>query len=206
MIVRSLMANSSVMSLSARYRALFRVRLSLAQRIGLFLLVSALVAGFTFWLQPRVAAFGAWGYPLGFVINGLSAATVVVPSAGFAAVLVMARDLHPLLLGIAAGVGGVFGELTGYWLGTYCRVALADTRLERFLSRYMGRFGGGIIFGAGLLPFIPVDATGLAAGAVGYPVRRFLLYLSLGKISMTVAVLYLANAAFDWTVPFLDWL
>lgn len=136
------MTDSGMRSVSAGYRALLRVRLSLAQRIGLFLLLSALVAGLTFWLQPRVAAVGIWGYPLGFAINGLSAATVVVPSAGFAAVLVMARDLHPLLLGIAAGAGGVLGELTGYWLGTYCRVALADTRLERFLGRYMSRFGG----------------------------------------------------------------
>ena len=70
----------------------------------------------------------------------------------------------------------------------------------------MSRFGGGIIFGAGLLPFIPVDAAGLAAGASAYPVRRFLLYLSLGKIPMTVAALYLAKAAFDWTAPFIDWL
>ncbi|MDA1035293.1 MAG: hypothetical protein O3B65_00255 [Chloroflexi bacterium] len=91
---------------SVANRAASGIRLSLAQRIALFLVFSVLVAGTTFWLEPRISEAGAWGYLLGFLINGLSSATVVIPTVGFAAVLVLAKDLNPVLLGIAAGAGG----------------------------------------------------------------------------------------------------
>jgi hypothetical protein len=43
------------------------------------------------------------------------------------------------------------------------------SRIERFMSRAMGRFGGDVVFGAALLPIIPLDVAGLIAGASGYP-------------------------------------
>ena len=68
----------------------------------------------------------------------------------------------------------------------------------------MARFGGGIIFGSAFLPFVPVDVAGLVAGATSYPIRRFLFYLSLGKIPMTIGAAYAAAQAFDWAAPWLD--
>ena len=106
---------------------------------------------------------------------------------------------------MVAGAGSAIGELSGYWLGAYCRVALAGTRLDRFLNKHMSRYGGGIIFVSALIPFIPVDAAGLMAGATKYPITKFLIYLSLGKIPMTVAVLYLSVKAADWADPYLKW-
>lgn len=170
----------------------------------LFVVFSTVVAVASFWLEPKITGSGDWGYPLGFLINLLSAATIVIPSAGFAAVLVLAKDLDPLCLGVSAGAGGVIGELTAYWMGANCRVAFVDTRFERFVARQMARSGGGIIFVSGLIPFIPVDVAGLIAGEAGYPVKRFLFYLALGKIPMTVAVLYIAAQAFEWAGPWLD--
>lgn len=183
---------------------MFGVRLSLAQRIALFLVFSTVVAAGTFWLQPRISATDGWGYLFAFLINGTSAATVVIPTVGFAAVLVLAKELNPLFLGVAAGAGGVIGESTAYWMGATCKIALQDTRCERFVSRHMARFGGAIIFGSALIPFVPVDVAGLAAGMTSYPIRRFLLYLSFGKIPMTIAVVYIAAQAFDWAEPWLD--
>ena len=187
------------------FRALLTGQLTLRQKIGLFLLASLAVAGLMFWLRSVLGNVGPWAYPLGFVINGLSAATVVVPSVGFAIVVLMAQDVNPIWLGVVAGAGSAVGELSGYRLGVYCRVALAGTRLDRFLNKYMRRYGGGIIFASALIPFIPVDAAGLMAGSTRYPVSKFLLYLSLGKIPMTVAVLYLSVKAFDWAEPFIKW-
>jgi membrane protein YqaA with SNARE-associated domain len=188
------------------FRALFTVQLTLRQKMGLFLLASLIVGGLTYWLSSLLGNVGPWGYPLGFIINGLGAATVIVPSAGFAILVLMAQHVNPIWLGVAAGAGGTLGELSGYWLGAHCRASLEGSKLERFMNKYMGRYGGGIIFVSALIPVIPMDAAGLVAGSTRYPVARFLIYLSIGKILMTATILYFAVRAFDWAEPYLKWL
>ena len=121
--------------MSGTARTLFNARLTLPQRIGLFLLFSIAVAGLMFLLRSLLGNVGLWGYPIGFIVSLITSATVVIPSVGFAIVILMAQDVNPILLGVAAGVGSTIGELSGYWLGTYCRVALAGTRLDRLLNK-----------------------------------------------------------------------
>ena len=150
-------------------RSLFGVRLSRAQKIALFLLLSTLIAGFTAWLRPLLGDIGPVGYAVAFILSALGSASVVIPVPIFAALIVLAKDFDPILVGIAAGFGGNLGELTGYWLGTQCQIPLEGSRIERFMSRAMGRFVGDVVFGAALLPIIPLDVAGLIAGASGYP-------------------------------------
>ncbi len=192
--------------MSGTARTLFNARLTLPQRIGLFLLFSIAVAGLMFLLRSLLGNVGLWGYPIGFIVSLITSATVVIPSVGFAIVILMAQDVNPILLGVAAGVGSTIGELSGYWLGTYCRVALAGTRLDRLLNKYMARFGGGIIFAFALIPVIPVDAAGLMAGSTRYPLAKFLIYMGLGKVPINAALLYFSVKAFDWADPYLKWL
>ena len=108
---------SSARTPSRVHQLLLGGDIPIVTKIVLFLLVTILLAVAAFALLPRLVVLGPWGYLAGFVINGLSSASVVVPGPGFAAVMVMAKDLDPILLGLAAGVGGTIGELTGYWLG-----------------------------------------------------------------------------------------
>ncbi|MEE9324191.1 MAG: VTT domain-containing protein [Dehalococcoidia bacterium] len=199
------MLSFTLSSISRVQRTLFGVHLTLLQKFGLFLLLSVLLAVLIFLLRSVLSNVGPWGYPLGFVVNGLSSATFVIPTPGFAIVVLMAQDLNPIALGIVAGVGGTLGEVSGYWIGTQCRLVLKGRRLFGFMNKYMDRFGGGIIFVSGLLPIIPVDVAGLLAGSTKYPVRKFLVYLGLGKILMTVAILYVSVKAFDWAEPYIKW-
>jgi len=104
------------------------------------------------------------------------------------------------------GVGGTLGELTGYWLGAQGHESLQGNRVYAYLSRYMARVGGGILFFFGLLPFLPVDVAGVLAGASKYPILKFLVYLGIGKTIMSVVILYLAARAFQWAEPYLMWL
>ncbi len=68
----------------------------------------------------------------------------------------------------------------------------------------MRNFGGLIVFGSALIPFVPIDAAGLIAGAVRYPVLKFLIYLGIGKVIMTAAIMFLAARAFEWAAPYLE--
>lgn len=198
---------SSVKSRLARVgSALSSVQLTMLQKITLFILFTGLLVLLTALTLPKLVVLGPVGYLGGFVINGLSAATVVIPGPGVAAVIIMARDLDPFLLGIASGVGGTIGELSGYWLGSQGREPLNEHRYFGYLQRSMSRFGGGIIFLCALVPLFPVDAAGIVAGATRYPIPKFLLYLGAGKVIMMMAILYLAARAFEWAEPYLKWL
>jgi membrane protein YqaA with SNARE-associated domain len=181
-------------------------RLPLLARFGLFVLFTILLVGLTMLILPKLVVLGPWGYMAGFVINLLSSAAIVVPGPGFAAIMLMARELDPILLGIAAGIGGTFGELTGYWLGAQGREPLEGNRIYSIMLRTMRHAGGGLLFLFGLLPFLPIDAAGVVAGASNYPIPKFLLYVGMGKTLMSVIILYLAAKAFEWAEPYLMWL
>jgi membrane protein YqaA with SNARE-associated domain len=187
-------------------RVLLGEQLPLIPRLGLFVLFTVLLVFLTIILLPQLVVLGPWGYVAGFIINCLSSAVVVLPGPGFAALIIMAKELDPFLLGIAAGIGGTFGELTGYWLGAQGRETLEGNRIYALIRRAMSHLGGGILVCFGLLPFLPVDAAGILAGASGYPVSKFLFYVGIGKTLMTVSILCLAARAFEWAEPYLTWL
>ena len=181
------------------------VNLTLLQKIGLFLLVSIIFASLIFGLRSVLTNVGPWGYPLAFVISWLGAATILIPSPAFAIVVLMAQDSNPIALGVVSGIGGTFGELSGYWLGTQCGLWLKRCGVDGFFNRHMKRFGGGLLFVSALFPFIPVDAAGLVAGSIRYPIRKFLLYVGAGKIVSNALFLYLSVVAFDRFEPYLKW-
>lgn len=193
-------------SRSRRARRFLRGHLPLMVRFGLFIVFTGLIVIATVLLMPKLVVLGPLGYAAGFVINLLSSAVIILPGPGFAAVMIMAKELNPILLGIAVGIGGTLGELTGYWLGAQGREPLEGNRLYGILLRSMTRLGGGILFLFGLLPFLPVDAAGVLAGASKYPVTKFLIYLGIGKTLMSIMILYLAAKAFEWAEPYLMWL
>ena len=183
--------------LSQLQRSLYGVQLALWQKFALFVVVSSTFAVVTIWLRTIIEGIGPAGYVVAFLISVAGAATVIVPAPTFAIVVIVAEDLNVFLLGIAAGIGGTIGELSGYWLGTQCRLAIQDSWLDRATKKAMARFGGGVLFVSGLLPVIPVDVAGLIAGATAYPVRRFLFWLALGKVPMNIGLLYLSVEAID---------
>ena len=199
------MPNITLQSIASRQRVLLSVNLTLLQKIGLFLLVSIIFASLIFGLRSVLTNVGPWGYPLAFVISWLGAATILIPSPAFAIVVLMAQDTNPIALGVVSGIGGTFGELSGYWLGTQCGLWFKSCGVDGFFNRHMKRFGGGLLFASALFPFIPVDAAGLVAGSIRYPIRKFLLYVGAGKIISNALFLYLSVEAFNRFEPYLKW-
>ncbi|MBM3934302.1 MAG: hypothetical protein FJ319_08385 [SAR202 cluster bacterium] len=173
-------------------------------KIFLFLIATTALVLVTFFLLPLLNDIGPLGYAAAFFVNAFSSASVILPGPGFGAIIVMARDLNWFYLGLAAGIGGTFGELTGYWLGMQGHDSLEKSRVYRVMEIWMERFGGGFLFSAGVIPIIPIDVAGIIAGATRYPVWRFLVSLGVGKVIKTTAVLYLAAKAFEWAEPYLE--
>ena len=186
------------------YTRLSSIQLTFIQKALLFLVSTVLLLAITATLLPYLDDIGPWGYLAAFVVTGLSSATVVMPSPGFAAVLLMAKDLNWLLLGISAGIGGSLGEMTAYYIGTQGTETLEGHKSYEWFQRGMKRMGGPIILVSALVPLLPVDAAGLIAGAVRYPVVKFLIYLAIGKVVMTATLMYLSAKAFQWAAPYLE--
>lgn len=191
---------------AASMKALYLLHLSPLQRVLIFLALTVALVLVTIAVLPFLVSFGPWGYLAGFIITLMGSATIVIPAPGFASVLLMATELNPIVMGIAAGVGGTFGELSAYWLGTQGQGMLEGHRLYDVVKRHMERHGAWTLFVVAIIPFIPVDVGGIIAGTTRYPVWRFLLYLGTGKVLMTTGVLYASAKAFEWAEPYLRWL
>jgi membrane protein YqaA with SNARE-associated domain len=156
-------------------------------------------------LNARLAVLMDWGYLGAFLLNGISNMTIILPTPAGASVAVMALELDPLLLGIAAGVGGTLGGATAYMLGAFHRKAVLCGGSD-WLEKTMGRCGGAIVLLFSAVPFLPGDLAGVVAGAARYPTRRYLLFAGAGNVVKMAVVAYLGNNLLGWLERSLaDW-
>ena len=146
--------------------------------------------------RGSIAEWGDWGYLGAFAINLLSSATVILPAPGGVLIAIMGQDFTPVLIGIAAGIGGTLGGATAYMVGAFNSANARRTRWFRWFERLMGHFGGAIIFTFALIPFLPGDLASLIAGGVRYPVRKYLLYNGLASVIKMTAIAYFGAEAF----------
>lgn len=160
--------------------------------IGILLLILIFVALIiVFWQELRFLE--RYSYAGAFVISILGNSTIIFPipvlAVGFALGGVVK---YPLLLGLAVGLGGAIGELTGYIAGRAGRSAFLTNPPPLFsrLEGWMQRRGGLLIFFLSALPATPFDVVGMGAGALRYPLWRFFLFCLTGKILKGLAAAF----------------
>ena len=179
-------------------------RLTLRHKVAAIVWLSILIAVVMTLFRETVTQLGNWGYVGAFVINGISSASVVLPAPGGAIVLLMAPDYNPLVLGIAAGVGGALGSLTAYLVGAHARPALQGRRFYMRAHRLMHRFGSVFLILSTLMPISPGDFVGVLAGATRYPVSRYLVYITIASVIKMTVMVYAAVASFAWLEEWLE--
>ena len=143
---------------------------------------------------------GAWGYPGVFLVMLVNNLTIILPALGHAFLLAAAQNLNPWLLGLVGGVGAAIGELSAYVLGRSGGRMLIGRRLYDMYREKRGVRGN--FLGPTLLLFaatpLPVDVAGIIAGAVHYPVQRFLVWVGVGKVINTTLIALASYYAIDW--------
>ena len=102
-----------------------------------------------------------------------------------------ALALDPLAVGIIAGVGGALGELTGYALGRSSHRLVRGAVLPGWLSRYADRHMGATLLAMYTIPSPFMDAAGILAGRLRYPLPLFLTYSLIGKVVQSIVFVYL---------------
>jgi len=159
----------------------------------LLLVIAITVTLFVY--QDRVAELEEYGYLGAFLISLVANGTIILPMPGLILLFALGASFNPLLIGLASGLGGSFGEMTGYLAGVSGRGVLQDNRTYINAVGWLKKWGMAVIFLFTVTP-LPVDLVGIAAGALRYPVWKFLLVCFLGK-----AILYSGMAyagAWGW--------
>ena len=128
----------------------------------------------------------------------VASAGLVIPVPALATACATAIFLSPFLVGIIAGTAEAAGELSGYYLGYTGRDILGRSRIYQRLEQWMRRRGWLLLFLVSLVPNPIFDIVGIAAGALRYPIWRFLAVVWVGKVLKFLIFAYACNAGADW--------
>lgn len=130
------------------------------------------------------------GYPGIFLVGLLSSSSVLLPLPGLAGTCAVAILLNPFIVGMVVGIGESIGELTGYGIGYSTQDVMKGRRLYEKAEKWMESRGVITVFIFSVIPNPFIDIIGLAAGAIQYPIRKFLLTVMVGKVIRGVAIAY----------------
>ena len=148
--------------------------------------------------------FQTYGYLGLFLVMVLTSAILFLPLPTAIIVFALGGVLNPILVGIVAGVGGGLGELTGYLLGYSGQTFVEKSRVYGRMERWMKRRGSIVIF---LVSFVPnpfLDIAGFVAGALRFPVWRFLFFCGLGKTLRSIGFALAGYWSISWVIEFLE--
>ena len=146
----------------------------------IILAVVAAVSIAAFFMQERISVERlGYGAVAGAVL--LASGGLVVPVPALAITCTTATFLHPAAVAIIAGLAGTLGELTGYFLGYSGSGVLERRRFYHTVESWMRRRGWLILFLISAVPNPLFDIAGIAAGALRYPLWRYLVAVGLGK-------------------------
>jgi membrane protein YqaA with SNARE-associated domain len=159
-------------------------------------IVTGVVLWVVGWLEPEEV-----GYTGAFLINLIGSASVAIPLPGLAAVCAAAGPgihLNLFGLGLVSGAGAAIGEMTGYLAGYGGQSFVQRSRYYERVRRQVIRRGALALFILAALPIPLFDVAGIAAGSMGYSVRKFLTWVFLGKIIKFVGIAYACQQGIDW--------
>ena len=169
-------------------------------RLSAFLAVLAIM-GAAFLLHEKLdldkLAYGGLGLTVLLASGGL-----VLPIPSLAAACAAGASLNPFYVALVAGSAGTLGELTGYFLGYSGRGVLDRSRLYQRMEGWMRRRGWLLLFLVALIPNPIFDLVGIAAGALRYPVWRFLAVVWVGKLLKFLAFAYTCAYSIEWLTDF----
>lgn len=134
------------------------------------------------YFRDHVQELAAYGYAAVFLVGLLSNATIIFPIPGLAVSSVLGGVFNPWLVGIVAGIGQALGEISGYMLGYSGQTLVTRRAIYERIYPWMRRYGAWIIFVLAVIPNPVFDVGGMIAGALRFPLWKFLTSCASGKI------------------------
>lgn len=150
-------------------------------------------------LGSRLEEYAGVSYGGLFLLAFLFNSTVLLPSPILTIVGTMSLSLPPLWVGLVAGIGATIGELVGYMAGLTGR-ELVDDRVSVRVRNWIQRGGALTVFFAAFIPGPVFDFVGIAAGALRFPILRFIVYCGIGKILKMILFAYFGKQLFSFII------
>ena len=176
----------------AKRHAWYGLRLEYGLLAATVILSTSFALAF-FYFDIDYAALSTYGYIGLFFISLISAASIVMPMPGAAAITGAGALLDPVLgipvpiiVGLVAGPAEAIGELTGYAAGYGGSPLLRERSFYPKVKAWMERRGILTMFVLSSFPNPFVDIAGVAAGAVHMRLWHFFLGVVPGKILKNV--------------------
>jgi membrane protein YqaA with SNARE-associated domain len=191
--------------LNRRVSGFFASKIQYVRLAALFVVIAITVALFIF--RDRLGAletYKHYGYLGAFMVSTLSSASIILPIPGVAVIFALGAVLNPVIVGVAGGVGGGLGELTGYLAGYGGRGVIENRKLYNRMEQWMLRRGSLTIFALAFIPNPFFDLAGFTAGALRFPLWKFLVMCLLGKVPRFVGVALAGAYSIDWVIRFLE--
>jgi membrane protein YqaA with SNARE-associated domain len=167
--------------------------------LGIFgVIITLLMMAAIIYYGESLRALKGFGYIGAFIISILGGATIIIPVPMLAVVFALGKVMHyTWLVGISAAMGELIGALTIYMTGHGASKALNRSKhgkiqaaYERMLS-LMERRGSLTLFVVASVvnPFFYPAA--LAAGALRFGLKRYILIVLAGKLIKCMTVVYI---------------
>ena len=156
----------------------------------LAILSAVAIVAATAYLLHDIISWTTFTYPAvaGSVL--LASGGLVVPVPALAITCTTATFLNPAVVAIIAGLAGTLGELTGYFLGYSGSGVLERRRFYQRIESWMRKRGWLILFVISAVPNPLFDIAGIAAGALRYPLWRYLVFVGMGKLVKFFIIAY----------------
>lgn len=154
-------------------------------------------------IRDHVEEFEKFGYAGIFLIALMANATVLLPAPGIAVVYAMGGIFNPLLVGLAAGTGGAFGELSGFLAGFSGQAVIERTDIYNRFKPWVDQYGGWAILVLSAIPNPFFDVAGIAAGIAKMPMRTFLFFTWIGQLIKMTLFATAGYYSVEWLTNFM---
>jgi membrane protein YqaA with SNARE-associated domain len=171
------------------------------------LLVVAITVGLFVVTQryPEIVdKFGDLGYLGVFFGSLISSATVVLPVPGVLVLFPLVVSLNPVLVALAGSTGGIIGEISGYMAGYGGQGIANKGKMYQRVEGWMKKWGVWTIFIFAFAPFLLFDIAGVVAGALRYPLWKFLVVGWVGKSLKYIGLVYAMAWGWESLLRFFD--
>jgi membrane protein YqaA with SNARE-associated domain len=131
--------------------------------------------------RENLGELGLLGVMLASMLSHL---TVVARDMFIPLFLPLSSIYHPIILGIFAGTGGAFGEVTTYFLGWGVSESIGDiNKTEDQISKWIRKYGLWAVLLVALTP-LPDTPIVILAGSKKIPFRKLLVVEIIGKSAL----------------------
>ena len=138
--------------------------------------------------KDQLASLERYGYVGVFFLSILGNATVVIPAPVVLTAFVGGGIFNPYIIGVVIAIGATIGELTGYMAGYGGKTFVEKNKRYQQIEAWVNKRGFLTIFTLAVIPNPLFDLAGICAGITKYPIWKFLIATSLGKIIKFVTI------------------